>query len=81
MARTLKGVYRNGRVELFETPEGIEQADVVVTFSDTTIAATDEGSRDARRLDALKWLRETGWNLGGQPYPARDELHDRPSSR
>ena len=28
----VKGIYRNGRVELFERPEGVEQADVVVTF-------------------------------------------------
>jgi hypothetical protein len=35
------------------------------------------GGREARRQLALKRLREGGWNLGGAPYPSRDELHDR----
>jgi hypothetical protein len=30
-----------------------------------------------RRKRALAWLRESGWRIGGAPYPGRDELHDR----
>jgi hypothetical protein len=77
MATKVKGIYRNGRVELLEKPEGVDQAEVVVTFPDTAPPAEDAASREARRQSALKWLRETSWNLGGPPYPTRDELHDR----
>lgn len=77
MATTVRGVYRNGRVELLEKPEGVDQAEVVVTFPDPTTTAQDGASREARRQTAMKWLRETSWNLGGPPYPSRDELHDR----
>ena len=51
--------------------------DVVVTFSDAAISPDDATAREARRQLALTWLREGGWNLGGAPYPSRDELHDR----
>lgn len=77
MSVTVKGVYRNGRIVLLETPKGVEEAEVVVTFPDTAISPVDATSREARRQLALKWLREGGWNLGGAPYPSRDELHDR----
>jgi hypothetical protein len=76
MSRTVKGVYRNGRVVLRETPEGVEEAEVVVTFPDTAVVPVD-ATGEARRQLALKWLREGGWNLGGAPYLTRDELHDR----
>lgn len=77
MSTTVKGVYRNGHIVLLETPKGVEEAEVVVTFPDEAISAGDSTAREARRQLALKWLREGGWNLGGAPYPSRDELHDR----
>ena len=77
MATTVKGIYRNGHVELLEKPEGVDQTEVVVTFLDAARDLQDGPSREARRQSALKWLRETGWNLGGPPYPTRDELHER----
>lgn len=77
MSMTVKGVYRNGRIVLLETPQGVEEAEVVVTFPDTAIPPLDATAREARRQLALKGLREGGWNLGGAPYPSRDELHDR----
>lgn len=77
MSMTVKGVYRNGRIVLLETPTGVEEAEVVVTFPDTAISAGDATDREARRQLALKWLHDGGWNLGGAPYPSRDELHDR----
>jgi len=77
MSTTVKGVYRNGRIVLLETPEGVEEAEVVVTFPDAAISSGDATAREARRQLALTWLREGGWNLGGAPYPSRDELHDR----
>jgi hypothetical protein len=77
MSTTVKGVYRNGRIVLLETPKGVEEAEVVVTFPDAAISRVDPAVGEARRQIALKWLREGGWNLGGAPYPSRDELHDR----
>ena len=77
MSTTVKGVYRNGRVVLLETPKGVDEAEVVVTFPDAAISPEDATAREARRQLALKQLREGGWNLGGAPYPQRDELHDR----
>lgn len=32
MLTTVEGVYKNGRVELLEQPEGIEEARLLVTF-------------------------------------------------
>ena len=32
MLTTIEGVYRDGRVELSETPEGVEERRVLVTF-------------------------------------------------
>ena len=77
MSTTIKGVYRNGRIVLLETPEGVEEAEVVVTFPDVAISPDDATDREARLQLALKWLHEGGWNLGGAPYPSRDEVHDR----
>ena len=77
MSTTVKGVYRNGRLGLLETPKGVEEAEVVVTFPDAAISAGESTDGEARRQLALKWLREGGWNLGGAPYPSRDEIHDR----
>lgn len=76
MAKTVRGIYRNGHVELLEEPEGLEQTEVLVSFPDVEPAVKDDRVRKARRQGALKWLRETGWHLG-HPYPSRDELHER----
>jgi hypothetical protein len=77
MSTTVKGVYRDGHVVLLEIPKGVDQANVVVTFPDGVILADTAATREARRHVALAQLREGGWNLGGAPYPTRDELHDR----
>ena len=77
MSMTVKGVYRNGRIVLLETPKGVEGAEVVVTFPEAGISVEDATARETRRQLALKRLREGGWNLGGAPYPTRDELHNR----
>jgi hypothetical protein len=77
MSTTVKGVYRNGRIVLLETPTGVEEAEVVVTSPEASISAGDATDREARRQLALKWLRDGGWNLGGAPYPSRDEIGDR----
>jgi hypothetical protein len=77
MASTVKGVYRNGQVELLQKPEGVEDGDVEVTLSNLPRDRDDRRSLDDRRQRARQWLREGGWHLGGAPHPTRDELHDR----
>jgi hypothetical protein len=32
MLKSVEGVYRNGRVELFETPDDLDEARVIVAF-------------------------------------------------
>ena len=75
MSSTVKGIYRNGQLQLLQKPAGIEDGDVEVTLTNVS-RGRDEALND-RRQRALKWLREGGWNLCGAPYPTRDELHDR----
>lgn len=76
--RTIKGIYRNGRVELAETPTGVEEANVLVTFLDPaaggqhrlagTIEILDEGLEDANleiRRQFLHAIGESGEELQG----------------
>jgi hypothetical protein len=75
---TVEGIYRNGRVELTEIPAGVDQSRVMVVFLNDgggqgTVAPTE---REARRQAALAQMRE-GIDLGGPPYPKREELYDR----
>lgn len=35
MLQTFRGVYRNGKIELLETPEGMSEGPVFVTFLDS----------------------------------------------
>lgn len=40
MLKTVEGIYRDGKVELLETPGKIEEARVIVTFMPTTMPTT-----------------------------------------
>ncbi|QDV35285.1 hypothetical protein [Tautonia plasticadhaerens] len=72
---TVEGTYRNGVVELSERPTGVtESARVLVTFLDE--ATVERDPRAAMRKAAFAEM-EAGIDLGGPPYPSRDELHDR----
>ena len=84
---TIAGVYREGKVELAERPEGlVESAPVLVTFvpegarvEPTPMVPPVDEAEAARRAAGerlLEMLRE-GLNLGGPPYPKREELYDR----
>ncbi|GAA6622484.1 hypothetical protein [Scytonema sp. NUACC26] len=35
MLQTIEGIYKNGKIELAETPEGISESRVFVTFLET----------------------------------------------
>jgi hypothetical protein len=84
---TITGIYRDGKVELSQRPEGLaEDASVLVTFlpENARIAPGPEaGMADveaaARRAAGQRLLEmlEKGINFGGPPYPKREELYDR----
>jgi hypothetical protein len=86
---TIKGAYRDGKVELSQRPEGVEEnASVLVTFlpapelshpnpaDPTTQAADAEAVRHAAAERFLARLKK-GIPFGGPPYPKREELYDR----
>jgi hypothetical protein len=77
---TVEGIYKDGKVELIERPDRVEElACVLVTFLATGTAEPSGDKvpdREALRHRAFARMRE-GVHLGGPPYPKREELHDR----
>ena len=77
---TVEGVYRDGRVELAETPTGIKEAPVMVVFLPRdTGRGESEGAHTARRAAGERLLARMrkGFRLGGgRPYQNRSELCD-----
>jgi hypothetical protein len=84
---TITGVYRDGKVELSQRPEGLgENASVLVTFlpakeriePEPADQAADEeaAARRAAGKRLLEMLKK-GIDFGGPPYPKREELYDR----
>jgi hypothetical protein len=84
---TITGIYRDGKVELSQRPEGLtEDASVLVAFlpEDARIAPGPEAGMadaeaEARRAADQRFLEmlKKGINFGGPPYPKREELYDR----
>jgi hypothetical protein len=84
---TITGTYRDGKVELSHRPEGLgENASVLVTFLPVDEATEPEpaihladpeaAARRAAGKQLLEMFKE-GIDLGGPPYPKREELYDR----
>jgi hypothetical protein len=74
MLTAVEGVFRDGRVELRETPENIQDTRVIVTFLGTT---TDPGSADRaatpeERLRAFRSLVATLPEAPAVPLAALD---------
>lgn len=72
MLKSIEGTYRDGRVNLSETPEDLEEARVIVTFLSDTPAGmktpkllSDYGIDEAQAADLRGRLRsfEEDWNL------------------
>lgn len=79
---TIQGTYRDGRIELAESPEGLdEETPVLVTFlrrPGSGAASTEGSDQDRETLRQRAFARvEAGLHLGGAPYPRREDLHDR----
>ena len=71
MLPTIEGTYEDGRIELEEKPEGVRRARVLVTF-----LAPERGDVSDATAQLLARMR-AGLDLGGAPYPSREELHQR----
>jgi hypothetical protein len=84
---TITGVYRGGKVEFAEQPAGVgEDVPVLVTFLPVNqpsqpepTTGADESAAAARRAAGAQLVEmlKKGINLGGPPYPRREELYDR----
>jgi hypothetical protein len=79
---TVQGIYKDGKIELIERPENVDDAArVLVTFlpaiRSPEIETTGEDlERETLRQRAFARMKE-GIHLGGPPYPKREELYDR----
>ena len=79
---TVKGIYKDGKVELSERPAEIaETAHVLVTFLpadgwEGEAAEEQNLDRETLRKQAFERMKK-GIHLGGPPYPKREELYDR----
>ena len=69
--RTIAGIYRDGKVELAESPEGLTDG-MAVTVTFTTAA-----DKSARVAPPPGFRRYCPWDESRRAYPTRDELHDR----
>jgi len=80
----VEGTYKNGKVELVETPTGVEGARVLVTFlhpeqnPKPELSTSSDESRQKLRERVLARMTQ-GFHLGGSPYPRREELYCSPS--
>lgn len=50
MLQSIKGIYRNGKVELFESPKEVRQAQVIVTFLDAEITTHGGEAKTGKSL-------------------------------
>ncbi len=75
MPVAIEGVYSSGRVELKDKAPTEATSRVIVTFLDVEAEPT-AGPKARLRERALARM-EQGLDLGGPPYPSREELHAR----
>ena len=79
---TVEGIYKDGRVELTERPDHVDEAArVLVTFlpsngSREETIMDESQHRERLRQQAFARMKE-GIHLGGPTYPKSEELYDR----
>lgn len=71
----VEGIYEDGEIELLERPEGLQRARVIVTFL-PPVPSEPSWEREEARERMLNQMRE-GIDLGGPPYPTREEIYER----
>ncbi len=74
MLATVEGLFEDGRIILAEKPPGISRCRVLVTFVAPVV--DEETAAHSMRGKLLATLAN-GLDLGGPPYPSREELNDR----
>ena len=58
MSKTVEGIYRDGKVELLETPPDVSEARVVITFlTEGVIDLEERGINDAQAADLRSRLQ------------------------
>jgi hypothetical protein len=79
----IEGLYKDGRVELQETPTEVTEARVMVVFlppealPEAQTVSPDEEQRRAAAARVIERMKK-GYHLGGErPYQKREELYDR----
>ncbi len=75
MLMTIEGLYRDGKVELEEAPPVASPTRVIITFLERPSASRALPREELQRR-AFRRMQE-GLDLGGPPYPSREELHER----
>ena len=79
---TVEGIYKDGKVELVERPDHVDEAArVLVTFLPRAVPREklemgENVDRETLRQQAFARMK-AGIHLGGPPYPKREELYDR----
>jgi hypothetical protein len=71
----VEGIYEDGEIELLERPEGLQRSRVIVTFL-PPLPSEPSREREEARNRMLNRMRE-GVDLGGPPYPKREEIYER----
>lgn len=70
---SVKGYYRDGCVELTEQPEGIQEAEVIVTF----LSKNGETQHErAKAVDEMVDQMKEGFPFAGKGYSKRVEIYE-----
>lgn len=75
MLQCVEGIYRNGKVELLETPEDVHEARVIVAFLPADSIQEKKPQLTPAEIAELRWKLaawEEDWNAPGME--AYDEL-------
>ncbi|MDP6110269.1 MAG: hypothetical protein QGF00_07705 [Planctomycetota bacterium] len=76
MLKTVEGFYRNGKVELAETPEDVSQAKVIVTFlaDNGQVDLRERGIDEAQAAELRARLRAVAEDWERPEMDVYDEL-------
>ncbi|MEN3336030.1 MAG: hypothetical protein V7641_5395 [Blastocatellia bacterium] len=75
MLKSVEGIYRDGRVELLETPEGIDEARVIITFlSAGKVDLRERGIDELQAADLRARLRTFAEDWESPEMEAYDAL-------
>jgi hypothetical protein len=73
---SIEGIYKNGKIELLETPDGVEGARVFVTFLPISEEEQAESKRQRQEARERALTRmESGFDFGGQKFN-RAEIYE-----